>query len=146
MGSDGWATASLRVFSDALTPEELGVALGVTPDESYRTGDRVSLRCGSVVVRKTNAVFVRSGLRKDRPLDDHLAALATKIERGGGLGSLVGRARMDVFCGFASGNGQGGFSLSPALLARLAALGLEVDFDLYPLSAEPAEAADQDAK
>ena len=134
MEDDGsWSAARLRVFSPDLTPEELAAALVVPPDQSYRTGDRVSLRSGSEVVRKTNAVFVDSGLPENRPLDEHLEALVAKLEpAAAGLRSLSGRAKADVFCGFSSANGQGGFSLSPRLLARLAALGLDIGFDLYP--------------
>jgi hypothetical protein len=128
-----WSAASLRVFSSELTPEELAAALGVSPDRSYRAGDRVSLRSKSEAVHQSNAIFVNSGLPSDRPLEEHLAALVNKVERAMmGLRSLGGRVKADVFCGFSSRNGQGGFSLSPALLARLTALGLEIGFDLYP--------------
>ena len=37
-----------------------------------------------------------------------------------------------LFCGFSSGNGQGGFTLNPELLARLAVFGVELSLDLYP--------------
>jgi hypothetical protein len=134
MADDGWSAASLRVFSDHLTPEELAAALGIRPDDSYRVGDRVSQRANPTAVRKTNAVFIHSGLAKSSPLEDHLSALLAKLGNAGGLRSLAGRAKMDVFCGFSSGNGQGGFTLSPELLSRLAALGVEVGFDLYPLT------------
>ncbi len=132
-----WAAASLRVFSPALTPDELAAELGVQPDRSYRGGDRVSTRSQLPTVRSTNAVFFGSGLASGRPLEEHLEAVLTVAEGCvAGLRGLAGRAEADVFCGFSSGNGQGGFTLSPALLARLAALGLDVGFDLYPPSSE----------
>ena len=38
----------------------------------------------------------------------------------------------ELFLGFSSGNGQGGFTLPTSLLARIAALGLDITLDLYP--------------
>ena len=37
----------------------------------------------------------------------------------------------DVFCGFSSTSGQGGFCLDPNLMARLVALNLPLTLDLY---------------
>ncbi len=137
MRDSNWARASLRVFSNALTPEELAEVLAIQPDKSYRIGDRISRRPSSMAVRETNALFVESGLPNDRDLDEHLTALLDRIEGASeNLRSLAGRAKMDVFCGFSSGNGLGGFLLSPSLLTRLATLGLDVDFDLYLPPAE----------
>ena len=133
LADEKWSTAALRVFSERLTPEELVAALGIEADDSARMGEPIGRRPGSRSVRRTNAIFVRSGLAGATPLEDHLAALVGKLERvAPAVRALAGRASVDLFCGFSSGNGQGGFTLGPELLARLAALGLEVSFDLYP--------------
>jgi len=46
--------------------------------------------------------------------------------------AALAEAVLHFWCGFSSGNGQGGFSISPGLLQRLARLGVEVVLDLYP--------------
>jgi hypothetical protein len=37
-----------------------------------------------------------------------------------------------LFCGFSSGNGQGGFTLDSDTLTRIAKLGIPLIVDLYP--------------
>lgn len=54
--------------------------------------------------------------------DRHQHALAQLREQGW---------RMDISCYWESKNGHGGPTLSPPLLLRLAALGIELWFDVY---------------
>lgn len=132
LSESNWSSATLRIFSDALSPDEIIAHTGILPDDMYRIGDRVNGRSNSNTVHKTNAVFFSSGLQKDKPLDEHLSALLTKIEDNCNLDAVSALAIVDIFCGFSSENGQGGITLAPKLLGRLAALKLEVIIDLYP--------------
>ncbi len=66
-------------------------------------------------------------------MQNHLEALLQHLEpRRAALEQLRGQARICLFCGFSSGNGQGGFTLTPEVLRRISALGLELVLDLYP--------------
>ena len=129
-----WATASFRVFSKSLSPDELRSILGICPTDSYGVGDPVSRRSPSNT-RKVNALFVNSTLPSDKFLDEHLGAVVSVAEScREQLQSHGDQIEADLFCCFSATNGQGGFVLSPALLARIAALQLEVIVDLYPPS------------
>lgn len=76
---------------------------------------------------------LQSSLPQDRGMEEHLAVLLEFAEsRADALRALLPDCRMDIFCGFSSGSGQGGFSLSPQLLRRLADLPLTLGLDLYP--------------
>jgi hypothetical protein len=122
--SDKWSKASLRLFSPVMSPDAICEALDIP---------------ASSAIRNTRAVLVESGLPADRPLDEHVTALIEKIERfAAALTKLRDRIDADVFCGFASVNGQGGLTLSAPLLARLGELGLDLTLDLYPPEAHDA--------
>ena len=59
-----------------------------------------------------------------------LEMLEPKLDR---LRELASRCSMDVFCGFSSESGQGGFTLDPDLLIRLGEIpGGGLNLDLYP--------------
>jgi hypothetical protein len=128
-----WATASFRLFSSRLSLEELGRAIPLYPEQTFRKGDPVSRRSTSVATHPANGIVIGSGLPDTSPLEEHLRVLSERIEpyidRVRSLGEGVD---VDLFCGFTSGIGQGSFSLSPELLHRLSGLGLELIFDLYP--------------
>ena len=70
----------------------------------------------------------------------HLEALLEILEpRSEVVAALASEADLYFWCGFSSGNGQGGFSIRPELLQRLARLGVEVVLDLYPPDSTTAE-------
>lgn len=67
------------------------------------------------------------------PLEEHLGEIVALLEpRMREIETLASRAELCLFCGFSSGNGQGGCTISPALLHRLSTLSLELVLDLYP--------------
>jgi hypothetical protein len=68
---------------------------------------------------------------------DHLQWLLDAIEpKADALKELSEHCKVLFFCAFASENGQGGFTLDPRTLARLAALNIPFSLDLYPPGAE----------
>lgn len=132
-----WSRAGLRLFSTMLAPDEIGEVLGLQAARSFRLGDPISSR--SRGVRPQHGFFVKSGVSADEPLEEHLIALLALIEGvGDRLQSLRSQVDADIFCGFSSGNGQGGFTLSPPTLRRLADLELDLILDLYPPPGEDA--------
>ena len=124
--------ASLRVFSESLALADLVAALG-EPTGSYDIGDPVSVRLpdGS---RRTRAYWsLSSSAQRTQPLDDHVAELVEFIEaHSRQFDALKDNAEIDIFCGVFTGDGtQGGFTLASDLIRKLAALNLDVSFDLY---------------
>jgi len=64
---------------------------------------------------------------------DHLKWLLDSLEpKRDVIRELSRKYRIDFFCGFASMNQQGGFTLDSVTLARLAELGVPLELDLYP--------------
>jgi hypothetical protein len=119
--------------------EAIADALGLVPTEVHRKGEPVSKR--STAVRKEHCIRIKSSLPTSEPLHRHLEALCDLIEPvASKLAAITDRCDCDIFCGFSSGNGQGGFTLDPDLLKRLAAFGIELVVDLYPPSAVRPEA------
>jgi hypothetical protein len=79
--------------------------------------------------------FLESPLGENRGLSDHLAWLLDHLEpKIPVLSALSQSHRVDLFCGFSSGSGQGGFVLDTSILARLGRLGVPLVLDLYPPS------------
>jgi hypothetical protein len=132
-----WSKASFRVFSSSLTAAEITTRLELTPTRSHEAGDPVSLRRLNAPVRHKAGWLLESGLNASEPMDRHLSALLEQLEpKLDRLQALASACRMDFFCGFSSRTGQGGFTLEPELLARLALIpGLGLDLDLYPQGA-----------
>jgi hypothetical protein len=96
-------------------------------------GEPVTRRVADAPLRRYHVFIRASGLPETSPVDEQLAALLRVIEpQAAQLAKLPADAQPDIVCAFSSGNGQGGFDLSPALIARLAALGLPVAVHLYP--------------
>jgi hypothetical protein len=72
-------------------------------------------------------------------MEEHLKWLLNLLEpKAGIIKGIADRFCVDLFCGFSSENGQGGFRLDARLLQRIASLGIAFSLDLYP----PESAAD----
>ena len=71
------------------------------------------------------------------PLENHLEEIISLLEsRKAEVQALNDQAELSLFCGFSSGNGQGGCTFMPELLRRLSALNIPLVLDLYPPNAE----------
>jgi hypothetical protein len=125
-------TASLRVFSETISLAELTEALG-SASKGYDRGDLVSRRIPDGKRHQRAGWFLESEARRVKRLEDQIEDLVAFVEeRRETFDALAPRVEKDIFCGIFSGqSAQGGFTLEPALLRRLADLGLEVVFDLY---------------
>jgi len=127
-----WSSAAFVAMSDSLSPEQIEDAMGLPPSRMHRIGDPVSSRNNSTV-HKQHYYSIQSRARATEGMEVHIDEILSILEpRKSVISQLSSEARLCLFCGFSSGNGQGGFSLSPGLLSRLAHLGLEVVLDLYP--------------
>ena len=68
----------------------------------------------------------------DHNLTDHLKWLLDRLEpRLDVIRTLPAEYQVDLFCGFSSGSGQGGFTLDSTTLARIAKLGVPLNVDLH---------------
>jgi hypothetical protein len=130
--SEKWTTASLCIYSETISPEEITARMGVPASRSHQKGQPVSSRTPSVLRRESNWILV-SPLEDTQDLASHLRWLADIIEpRIEVLRALLPKCKIKLFCGFSSDSGQGGTVLDSALLARLGKLPMDLTLDLYP--------------
>lgn len=124
------ATATLRIRSDVLAPEELRAFVTMDPTNSFRIGDPVG--------RRSAAVYQQHGIHFTAPYVD-VDDLQAEIESL--LANLVpaveqavqdGRVLLDIFVGVFSTDGQCGFGFDSGLLRSLSDVHCDLTFDLYP--------------
>ncbi len=140
LDKDGkWSVATFSVFSEVLTSEEIGAALGLEATRTRTKGQPRGFRKkdGSIsqsIVWPDWAWHLKSPLGYDADLTDHIKWLLEAIEpRVEAIKELSAKCRpIRIMCGFSSENGQGGFTLDSMTLARLAKTGLPLVVDLYP--------------
>jgi hypothetical protein len=71
--------------------------------------------------------------RKGRVGSEHLKWLLNLLEpKAGIIKGIADRFCVDLFCGFSSESGQGGFTLDAQILQRIARIGIAFSLDLYP--------------
>lgn len=127
-----WSSAAFCAHSDTLSPEQMEAIIELPPTRSHRIGEPRSKRTNRGAYDQ-HYYSIQSTISDSEPLDKHIEEILSMLERRmDRVKQLASEASLSLFCGFSSGNGQGGFVLSPLLLSRLAELGLAVVLDLYP--------------
>jgi hypothetical protein len=122
-------------MGETLQPEEVEAMLGLHATRTHRKGDRRGDR--NDAVWRESLWSLESPQGKDRDLPEHLDWLLDALEpKLDVLRSFSVKYRVDLFCGFSSGTGQGGFALDHDRLSRIAKLGVPIVFDLYPPDSE----------
>ena len=133
--SKKWSSASLRISSELTNPTEITACLKCQPTSTRVKGQRVVPNHPNSYVMPRHSWTLDSGLDESLPLELHIAKLVEMIEEKQTVfKQLLQTCKIDIFCGFGSESGQGGFSLSPELFKRLTLLPIELVLDLYPPS------------
>jgi hypothetical protein len=134
-----WWRAGFSIFSVTLTPQEISERLGVQPTRTHEKGQPRGFRRkdGSIsqsIVWKDSAWHLNCPLKNDRDMAEHIRWLLDVIEPKADVLSALSSdcTLIRFFCGFSSGNGQGGFGLDPVTLGRISKLGFDLILDLYP--------------
>ena len=128
-----WSRVGLRIVSDKTEPAHISKHLGLEPTRTHLKG---SLRSAHhKAVWPSSLWLLNSPLSDQNGMAEHIRYFLDLLEpRVYVLEALTATCEIDLFCGFSSGNGQGGFVLDPHTLSRLAALKVPIVFDLYPPS------------
>jgi hypothetical protein len=130
--NEKWTRASFGVYGDAFDPGEINALLDVEPSRVFLKGDLIGPRSGDRR-RRHSAWLLNSPLSENVPMELDLAWLLDILEpRRDQVQALAQKYKVIFFCGFSSENGQGGFTITSAMLARLAKLGIDFSLDLYP--------------
>lgn len=121
--------ATLRIFSDTLSPTEITTALGVVPSQSFAKGDEIQ----PGRQRRFNGwLLTTEGSLTSRDTRRHIDSLLLKLrDSASGLAAVRSQgAEIDLCCFWAS-TGQGGPLLSPHQMKELVRLDIEVWWDVY---------------
>jgi hypothetical protein len=119
------------VFGFGDDPAVVTRAMGVEPTKAWRKGEPTGKGRG---IQTHNRWVLKSTLPLAEPIEAHLENLLSQLEsRGEAVADLRTRfeARLAVAAYWQEVNPS--FSLSASVVERVAALGLELDFDLYCL-------------
>jgi hypothetical protein len=124
--------ATLRIFSDELTPDQVSGKLGLEPTTSFRKGEPISPR----VPRprpEHGWLFCTDGLVDSKDTRRHIDWLLDKITPKADAFARItrGGSRSDIYSFWVSAHGQGGPTLSIHQMHRLVMLGLECTYDVY---------------
>jgi hypothetical protein len=135
-----WSQASLCIYSETLTHEQIGTALGLKATRTHSKGQPRSKQVRKYL-HKDWAWILSTPTGGHPNLVEHLRWLLDAIEpRADALRALSADCKVLLMCGFSSGNGQGGFTLDSPTLERIARLGVSLVLDLYPPSVDDEKA------
>jgi hypothetical protein len=113
-------SATLRIHGINLPLQEIGTTLGVQPTHMHMTGDRSR---ASARPYSDDAWHFTAPVARGTELTEHLRTLWRTVEpHVQYLRSLD--ATVDVFCGYRSNDGTGGFAVEPDALQIFTALGV----------------------
>jgi uncharacterized protein DUF4279 len=117
------------VFGDWPSPDSVSAVFGRRPTGFHAKGETIRK---SAVVRKQSIWEIDSGLPEDSSVDEHLDSLLAILEKhDAGLRAVAGKSAVGIQCAAFWHTSQPGFHLSKDLLARVATLGISLDFDMY---------------
>jgi hypothetical protein len=122
------SSATLCIYGETLEPDELSRLLGTQPTEAFRRGSRQGPRSP---VRRHGAWLLCVEGRAPRGPEDHIRELLMRPPAAPEVWNRIQEQyRTRIFVGICLSAWNRRFSPSPALLARIAAMGLEIDFDI----------------
>jgi hypothetical protein len=133
MAHINYSRATLRVFGDALDPNEVTRLLGAEPSESQVKGDRlVGRKTGRVRIAETGSWRLHASVREPADLDDQVREILHQITENLSVwADLSQRFEIDLFCGLFMENSNEGLFLSPLTLSSLGQRGIELALDIY---------------
>lgn len=135
---------SLRVFGDALEPDEVSALLGRQPSRSHRKGEGSSSVSKSAssgssteptsepTLEPTGVWILDSGLSGKAEIEEHVEALLSLVSNDSDeWASLTSRFSASILCSACLDEYNEGFEISPRLAQSLADRGLVIAFDIY---------------
>ena len=131
-----WFAVSLRITGDALDPTQLESSLGLQPDIVGIKGQpRMGKHGRQYAPYETNlwcyGEATSSEIGFDQQIQNLFARLGHRVVELRRLSATAG-VDAELFCGFGSGNGQGGDTLRLETMKLIVDAGLSLSLDLYP--------------
>ena len=107
--------------------------LGLQPTKAWNAGDKKPPP--SPAHYSSSKWLLESGAARDSSLEEHAAALLSVLEPiAEKVLSISSKSRACVFFASYCKDIHPGYIFSSAIVARIAALGLGMEFDIYPMS------------
>ncbi len=133
-----WFRVCLRLYGDSLDPHSISRLLGITADTIGLKGvARVGKNNRTYAPYRTNIWNYDSKRHHEVGFEEQINSIFGALgDKVGLLSEILDTPGVDgeLFCGFGSGNGQGGDVITPATLRQIADAGLSLSLDLYPPS------------
>ena len=125
--------ASLRLYGDALVPQEITRLLQASPSDSAAKDEQSESASGKSRQSPTGRwILATDGKLGSTNLEKHIEWILDRLAASGmKVDDLPGVERADIFCYWNSANGNGGPQFSPDLMGRLAQNGLMLGLDIY---------------
>jgi hypothetical protein len=125
--------ASLRLYGDALVPEEITRLLQIEPSDCAAKGAVSKSSSGKSRQAPTGRwILGTDGKLSSSSLERHIEWILDRLASiGAKADHLPGVERADIFCYWSSANGHGGPQFSPELMGRLAEARLPLGLDIY---------------
>jgi hypothetical protein len=134
--NDKWFAVSLRFIGDGFDPREVEGLIGLKPTSIRVIGEKWSGKAGREYgPAKDNVWSYREESPSDLGFEDQICSLLDRLSQStDSIRKLATSEQVEaeLFCGFGSGNGQGGDIISSGTLRRVADLHLSLSLDLYP--------------
>lgn len=126
------AVVRLRVFGDALVPEDVTVILRHQPTKAWRKGETRTSVGRHPLLAKDGAWLLDSELPNSVPVDAQISSLLAAVTSDvTAWHTLHQQYEVDIRCGiFLTGDDQS-FHLPADLVSDLATRGLRLEFDIY---------------
>jgi|GEM_PF-1610545 len=138
-----WFRVSLSIWGDGIDPKSLEALLGLVPDIVGIKGEaRMGKNGRRYAPYETHHWLHRLDVSPEVGFDEQIRLLFDTLgSNRDNLRELCNQEGViaELFCGFSSGNGQGGDTISSGTLKRIADTGLDLSWDLYPPSLDAAE-------
>lgn len=124
---------TLRIFGEALDPDEITRLLGAAPSSSRRRGDvRARSKDGREIIAKEGMWLLNVEKRTPEDTDGQVAEMLGRLTNDLSIWlSLCQQYRVDLFCGWIMQETNEGLYISPETMAALAARGIKLGIDIY---------------
>ncbi|MCP4352356.1 MAG: DUF4279 domain-containing protein [Desulfobacterales bacterium] len=133
MEDEKWSSASLHIISQSVSTKEITGILNTEATSSHEKGSLIQTASPGKSRYQETLWILESDLDYSEPLEIHIMKLVSFIEqKTDAFRKLLHNCDVELFCGFSSGNGQGGVVLGAELLKRLTTIPIDFILDLYP--------------
>jgi Domain of unknown function (DUF4279) len=133
---DKWFAVSLCFMGAGFDPRDVESRIGLTPTTMHVIGEKWTGKTGREYgPAKDNVWSHRLEASSNVSFEIQIRSLLDRIApHRDAVRTLAGtdQVEAELFCGFSSGSGQGGDTISADTLGQVAALGLALSLDLYP--------------